>query len=196
MTVRLVLASGSPRRRAILDLLGLAYAVRPPTVSETLRVGQAPEVEADRLAVEKALATPAERDELLLAADTLVALDDEILGKPEDPAHALRMLARLQGRRHEVFTGLALSLNGSTCSGVARTEVWFRSLDEAECAEYVATGEPLDKAGAYGIQGLGAALVERIEGEYFNVMGLPVQLFLSLLGRFGLRYRFGCLETV
>ncbi len=153
-----------------------------------------PEDEARRLAVAKAAATVSDPGELVVAADTLVALDDEILGKPVDPADAFRMLMRLQGRRHEVFTGLAVSLNGRIEAEVAITSVWFRLVDGAECAEYVATGEPLDKAGAYGIQGLGAALVQRIEGEYFNVMGLPVQLLLSLLDRFGLRYAYGSLE--
>ena len=131
---------------------------------------------------------------MILAADTLVVLGEEILGKPVDEADALRMLMKLQGRRHEVHTGLALRFGDRIESDVAVTSVWFRSLDAAECEEYVASGEPLDKAGAYGIQGLGAVLVQRIEGEYFNVMGLPVQLLLSLLARFGLRYAFGSLE--
>jgi septum formation protein len=104
------------------------------------------------------------------------------------------MLMKLQGRQHEVHTGLALRFGDRIESDVAVTRVWFRPLDAAECEEYVATSEPLDKAGAYGIQGLGAVLVERIEGEYFNVMGLPVQLLLSLLARFGLRYAYGRLE--
>ena len=131
---------------------------------------------------------------MILAADTLVVLGEEILGKPVDEADAVRMLMKLQGRKHEVHTGLALRLGERIESDVAVTRVWFRSLDAAECEEYVASGEPLDKAGAYGIQGLGAVLVQRIEGEYFNVMGLPVQLLLSLLARFGLRYAYGRLE--
>lgn len=192
--MKIVLASGSPRRREIFELLALDCVVRPPDVEETILEGRSPEEEARRLAVAKAAASVTEPGELVVAADTLVALDDEILGKPVDPADAFRMLMRLQGRRHEVFTGLAVSLDGRIEAGEAITSVWFRSLDAAECAEYVATGEPLDKAGAYGIQGLGAALVQRIEGEYFNVMGLPVQLLLSLLDRFGLRYAYGSLK--
>ena len=192
--MKIVLASGSPRRREIFELLALDCVVRPPDVEETILEGMGPEEEARRLAVAKAAATVSDPGELVVAADTLVALDNEILGKPVDPADAFRMLMRLQGRRHEVFTGLAVSLNGRIEAEVAITSVWFRPLDAAECAEYVATGEPLDKAGAYGIQGLGAALVQRIEGEYFNVMGLPVQLLLSLLDRFGLRYAYGSLE--
>ncbi len=191
----LVLASGSPRRREILELLGLEHEVRPPAVDEQLRSGEDPGVEARRLAVEKASATAGDRDDLILAADTLVVLGEETLGKPVDEADAIRMLMKLQGRRHEVYTGLALRAGSRIESGVAVTRVWFRSLDAAECEEYVASGEPLDKAGAYGIQGLGAALVQRIEGEYFNVMGLPVQLLLSLLARFGLRYAYGSLEA-
>jgi septum formation protein len=106
------------------------------------------------------------------------------------------MLGSLQGREHDVYTGVAVMLDGRIEAAVAVTRVWFRSLDASECAEYVATGEPLDKAGAYGIQGLGAVLVRGIEGEYFNVMGLPVQLLLTLLERHGLRYAYGRLEAV
>jgi septum formation protein len=190
----LVLASASPRRSEILDLLGLSYEIRAPLTTESLTDGESPGTEAERLAREKAAAVPSRPGELILAADTLVATGDRVLGKPRDGRDAVRMLMQLQGRRHEVFTGLALLLNGRAESGVAATSVWFRSLDAAECEEYVASGEPLDKAGAYGIQGLGASIVERIEGEYFNVMGLPVQLLLSLLLRFELRYAFGCLE--
>ena len=192
--MKFVLASGSPRRREILYLLGLEHEVRPPDVDERLRPGEAPGVQARRLAVEKASSTAADGDDLILAADTLVVLGEEILGKPIDEADAVRMLVKLQGRQHEVHTGLALRFGDRIESDVAVTRVWFRSLDAAECEEYVASGEPLDKAGAYGIQGLGAVLVQRIEGEYFNVMGLPVQLLLSLLARFGLRYAYGRLE--
>ena len=192
--MKVVLASGSPRRREILYLLGLEHEVRPPDVDERLRPGEAPGVQARRLAVEKASSTAADGDDLILAADTLVVLGEEILGKPVDEADAVRMLMKLQGRRHEVHTGLALRFGDRIESDVAVTRAWFRSLDAAECEEYVASGEPLDKAGAYGIQGLGAVLVQRIEGEYFNVMGLPVQLLLSLLARFGLRYAYGSLE--
>lgn len=190
----LVLASASPRRREILDLLGLRYEVRVPEVPEVLRERERPDVAAARLAIEKVSAVPAAAGELILAADTLVALGDETLGKPWDRGDAMRMLERLQGERHEVYTGLALSAAGRLETGVAVTSVWFRALDEVERQEYVGTGEPLDKAGAYGIQGFGAAIVERIDGEYFNVMGLPVHLLLSLLSRFDLRYAFGRLE--
>ena len=194
--MRLVLASSSPRRREILALLGLDHEVRPPNVEEILEPGAPAGREAQRLAVQKSEATAVEPGELVLAADTLVVLDDEIMVKPADGADAVRMLMRLQGRPHTVYTGLALRTTERVEAGAAVTRVWFRSLVEADCEEYVASGEPMDKAGAYGIQGLGAALVERIEGEYFNVMGLPVQLLISLLGRFGLRYAFGTLEEM
>lgn len=193
--MRLVLASGSPRRREILRLLSLEHETRLAAVDEELRPGEDARIEARRLAVEKASAIPCGPEEVILAADTLVVLGDEILGKPTDEADAVRMLMRLQGRRHEVFTGLALRVGSRIEADIAVTRVWFRSLDAAECEEYVGSGEPLDKAGAYGIQGLGAVLVQRIEGEYFNVMGLPVQLLLSLLARFGLRYAYGSLEA-
>lgn len=193
--MKLVLASGSPRRREILHLLGLAHEVRPPKVEETLRPGEGPSAAARRLAVDKATAGRAAPNELILGADTLVVLGTEILGKPADATDAVRMLLTLQGRDHEVYTGLALRIGGRVEADVAVTRVWFRSLDAAECEEYVGSGEPLDKAGAYGVQGLGAALVERIEGEYFNVMGLPVQLMLSLLLQQGLRYAYGRLEA-
>lgn len=193
--MRLVLASGSPRRREILRLLSLEHETRLAAVDEELRPGEDARIEARRLAVEKASAIPCGPEEVILAADTLVVLGDEILGKPADEADAVRMLMRLQGRRHEVFTGLALRVGSRIEADIAVTRVWFRSLDAAECEEYVGSGEPLDKAGAYGIQGLGAVLVQRIEGEYFNVMGLPVQLLLSLLARFGLRYAYGSLEA-
>lgn len=189
-----MLASGSPRRADILRLLGLSFEVRPAAAEERLCRGETPAEAARRLAVEKALAVAPQPDELVLAADTIVALDGDILGKPESPDDALRMLLRLSGREHTVFTGLALSRGDRLEVGVAATSVRFRRLAHPESAEYVATGEPLDKAGAYGIQGLGAVLVEHIEGDYYNVMGLPVQLFLELLSRFGVRYAYGRLE--
>lgn len=188
---RLILASGSPRRRDILTALGLAFEVRPPDVDETLRPGEGAAAAARRLAERKATAVEADPDALVLAADTIVVLDGELLGKPTGPNDAIAMLGRLAGRSHEVITGLALRLGAETRSVVARTNVIFRSLDHSEIAAYVATGEPLDKAGAYGIQGFGSALVERIEGDFFNVMGLPVPALLALLYDTGFRYLYG-----
>ena len=187
----LVLASGSPRRRDILTTLGLQFDVRRPDVDETLRPGEKADSAARRLAEEKATAVEADPDELVIAADTIVVLDGELLGKPSGPEEAAVMLGRLAGRCHDVITGLAVRLGADTRSVTARTSVRFRSLDPAEIAAYVATGEPLDKAGAYGIQGYGSALVERIEGDFFNVMGLPVPALLALLHATGYRYLYG-----
>lgn len=187
----LVLASGSPRRRDILAALGLAFDVRPPDVDESLHPGEGAAAAARRLAELKATAVEAEPGDLVLAADTIVVLDGDLLGKPAGPGDAAAMLERLAGRSHEVITGLALRLGAETRSAAALTTVTFRSLDRAEIAAYVATREPLDKAGAYGIQGFGSALVERIEGDFFNVMGLPVPALLSLLRDTGFRYLYG-----
>jgi len=190
----LVLGSGSPRRREVLARLGLEFEVRVPEIEEHLEAGEAPSRAAGRLSRLKALAVPRADGEVVLAADTLVALEGHTLGKPLDGADAVRMLARLAGREHSVFTGLTLVRGDRAETLVEETRVWIRPLARAECEEYVATGEPLDKAGAYAIQGFGAAIVERIEGDYFNVMGLPVNRLLTLLGRFGVRYAFGSLR--
>lgn len=188
---RLVLASGSPRRRAVLTALGLTFDVRPPEIDETVWDGESGAVAARRLAEEKAGAVAAEDEELVLAADTIVVLDGELLGKPAGRREAAEMLARLSGRDHVVITGLALRARNEIVSAATPTAVTFRPLDAEEIAAYVRTGEPLDKAGAYGIQGYGSALVERIEGDFFNVMGLPVPTFLDLLRALGFRYLYG-----
>lgn len=188
---RLVLASASPRRRDVLTALGLEFDVRAPEVDETLLPGEEAATAARRLAEEKAVAVKAGPDELVIAADTIVVLDGELLGKPSGRAEAAAMLERLGGRSHEVITGLALRTGVGVTSVAACTEVTFRPLDPDEIAAYVATGEPLDKAGAYGIQGYGSALVERIEGDFFNVMGLPVPALLALLRATGFRYLYG-----
>lgn len=193
MRSRLVLASASPRRAEILARLGIEFMVRPPDVTETVRAGELPAVAARRLAIEKAASVVRRPGELVLAADTIVALDGETLGKPAGQADAVEMLQRLAGRDHHVFTGLALRSDERIRSGVERTRVRFRPLARSECEEYVATGEPADKAGAYGIQGRGSALVDGIDGDFFNVMGLPVQLLLRLLEQQGIRYDFEAL---
>jgi septum formation protein len=187
---RLVLASRSPRRAEILRRLGLEFEVEPSDVDESLLPGESARDAAERLAGAKAAASVAP-GELVLACDTIVALGDEILNKPESAEDAVSMLGRLSGREHVVYTGIALATPERTETAVEATRVRFRRLSERERREYVATGEPMDKAGAYGIQAFGAALVEGIEGDYFNVMGLPVQRFLELLGRFGWRYAYG-----
>jgi nucleoside triphosphate pyrophosphatase len=190
VSIPIVLASASPRRRQLLELLGLTFDVAPADVDETWRNGEAPAAHAERLAREKA-ALRARPGAAVVGADTIVVIDGAILGKPADAAEARAMLRRLAGREHEVFTAVAVARGARLASGVARTAVRFRALDDATIAAYVATGEPMDKAGAYGIQGYGAVLVERIEGDYFTVMGLGLGLLVDLLGRVGLRYRFG-----
>jgi septum formation protein len=188
---RLVLASGSPRRRHVLEQLGLAFTVAPPPegVERGWDGAEAPEAFARELALAKGRAARArDGDALVVSADTIVVLDGEVLGKPAGPAGARAMLGRLAGREHVVHTGLALLSPGGDASGVESTAVLIRPLAPPEIDAYVATGEPLDKAGAYGIQGLGAALVESVRGCYFNVMGFPVARFLSLLEQLGYRY--------
>jgi len=194
MTVPIVLASSSPRRRQLLELLGLSFEVAPAEIDETWRNGEAPAAHAERLAREKA--TAVRRDEAaVVGADTIVVIGGEILGKPRDAAEARTMLRRLAGQGHDVFTAVAVAWRGTVVSGTQRTAVWFRPLDAETIAAYVATGEPLDKAGAYGIQGYGAVLVERIEGDYFTVMGLGLGLLVGLLARVGLEYRFGSVRS-
>ncbi|MEO8196536.1 MAG: Maf family protein [Thermoanaerobaculia bacterium] len=177
MPPRLVLASASPRRRALLADLDLAFTVRPPHTDESPRPFERPADLVSRLALEKAQALIAP-GELVLAADTIVVIDNEILGKPADEADARAMLARLSGRDHEVYTGVALADATATparlVSRVERTQVRIREMTSAEIAAYVAGGEPMDKAGAYAIQGWGALYVEAITGNYTNVVGLPI----------------------
>lgn len=190
----LILASASPRRREILDRLGLGFEVvpAPDHVEGDPARGEAPEAFAVRAARAKADAVAeGRRNAVVIAADTIVVVDGEVLGKPADPARAAAMLRRLAGRWHVVQTGVAIRApEGAAASGVESTTVWFRTLSDDEIDAYVATGESIDKAGAYGIQGLGAALVERIDGCYFNVMGLPVVRLLEVLGEAGWMYSF------
>lgn len=192
---RLILASGSPRRRQLLEQLGLAFEVRPSDVDERLLAGEGPAEAAERLARAKA-EHRADAGSLALGCDTLVAHGEAVLGKPDSAREAAAMLERLSGEEHTVHTGIALASPGRVESAVEATRVWFRQLSASECAEYAATGEPLDKAGAYGIQGFGAAIVDRIEGDYFNVMGLPIRRLLQLLEAFGWRYAFGTLQPI
>jgi len=190
----LVLASGSPRRRQVLEQLGVAFRVvpAPEGVETPWDCVESPPAFAERLARAKAAAVSAACPEaIVLAADTIVDLDGVVLEKPRDAAHAREMLARLAGRAHVVHTGAAVvCAGGGTVSGLESTAVRFRALDAALIESYVATGEPLDKAGAYGIQGYGAALVESVQGCYFNVLGFPVNRVLELLEQAGWRYTF------
>ena len=184
---RLVLASSSPRRKQLLEMLGLEILVQPAHVQEIPLPREAPEAYVRRLARDKARAVPGE---LVLGADTTVVLDGAVLEKPRDAEDAVAMLRRLQGRRHDVLTAVCLVSAAETFEAMDSTAVWFRAADDDMLRAYVATGEPMDKAGAYGIQGYGAFLVERIEGDFFGVMGLPIRLVLELLARAGRPYTF------
>jgi septum formation protein len=187
-----ILASASPRRRELLTLVGIAHTVVPADVDERVREGEAPVTYVERLAREKARAIASRNaGALVIAADTTVVLGEDILGKPESPADAERMIARLAGHTHEVCTGIAVEYQGRIASGVERVAVTFRTLTKDEIAAYVATREPLDKAGAYGIQGFGATIVERIDGDYFSVMGLGLRRLVALLEDVGITYHFG-----
>ncbi len=185
---RLILASASPRRRQLLEMLGLEITVRPSRIPEVRGADETPIAYVERLAREKAGSVPGE---LVLGADTTVLLDAQLLEKPTDEIDALRMLRLLQGRSHSVITAVALQAHGIMRQATDVTAVTFRPCSDAYLRDYIATGEPMDKAGAYGIQGYGAALVERIDGDFFGVMGLPVRLVLRLLEEAGVGYRFG-----
>ncbi|HEU4570287.1 MAG TPA: Maf family protein [Gemmatimonadales bacterium] len=188
MTKILTLASASPRRKQLLEMLGLPIRVAPAHIPEAPLPRETPEAYNRRLAREKARAVPGE---YVLGADTIVVLEHHLLEKPADAEDAVRMLTLLQGRTHEVISSVALAHNGTEEVRTDVTRVTVRPCDEAFLRAYVATGEPMDKAGAYGIQGYGAALVERIEGDFFGVMGLPLRLVLELLEGAGWGYRFG-----
>ncbi|HYV96340.1 MAG TPA: Maf family protein [Gemmatimonadaceae bacterium] len=189
--MKVVLASASPRRRELLELVGIKHEVCPADVDESVIAGESPPAYVERLAREKARAVaPRFPGAIIIAADTTVVLGDDILGKPADDADAVRMLARLSAHTHEVCTGIAAEYDGRVASAVERVAVTFRSLSPREISEYVATREPMDKAGAYGIQGWGASIVERVDGDYFSVMGLGLRRLVALLASVGVEYRF------
>jgi septum formation protein len=189
---RLILASQSARRAELLGRLGLRFDIIPADVDETYVDHEMPATHAERLAREKAITIAARNPgAVVIGSDTIVILDSDVLGKPRDNADAIRMLRRLSGREHDVFTGIAVATDHTVLSGLERVRVRFRHLDHADCEAYVQTGEPADKAGSYGIQGYGSALVEAIQGDYFAVMGLPVVRTLALLREAGWRYAFG-----
>ena len=181
MRPTLILASGSPRRRELLSSLGLPFTVCPPSVDETLRPEHPAEQEAVRLATEKAREAALRQDGVVVAADTLVAMGDEIFEKPKGPEEARAMLQRLRGREHRVVTGVVVINEASLWAGQRVTQVLMRSYTDAEIAEYVARGEPFDKAGGYAIQDSEFHPVERVLGCYCNVVGLPLGLLLALL---------------
>ena len=193
MTVpRVILASQSPRRRELLTLVGIPHEVRPADIDETYGPGEQPGPHAQRLAREKAAVVAAgEPDALVIAADTIVVVDGDVLGKPRDDAHAAQMLTRLSGRAHVVMTAVAVRWRGAERSSVEVVGVTFHPLTAQDIHAYIQTREPMDKAGAYGIQGYGATIVERVDGDYFAVMGLPLQRVVRLMQELGVRYRFG-----
>ena len=194
--LRVILASQSPRRRELLALVGITHEVCPADIDETYFPGEAPRDHAERLARGKAAVIAREApDAIVIGSDTIVVVDGDVLGKPADDAEAKRMLARLSGRSHVVMTAVAVIWRGETRSDVVEVGVTFHALQPSDIAAYVATREPMDKAGAYGIQGFGATIVERVDGDYFAVMGLPLQRMVRLLAELGVRYSFGPLAA-
>lgn len=186
---KLILASGSPRRRELLAGLGLEFEVWAADVDETVEDRLPPEEAVRVLAYRKASAVAnALRNGIVIGADTVVVLDGRILGKPVDRQDACDMLGRLQGRTHEVFSGVAVidASTGRNLVGHRSTLVHMRPLSDAEIKAYVRTGEPMDKAGSYAIQGIGSTIVDRIDGDYFTVVGLPMELLASMLTSFGI----------
>lgn len=196
VTPHVVLASQSPRRRELLTLVGIEHEVRPADIDEAYWPGENPRDHAERLASEKAAAVAEEMpDALVIGSDTIVVVDDDVLGKPRDDAHAAQMLARLSGRTHVVMTAVAVRWRGVVSSDVEEVRVTFHPLRLTDIVSYIATREPMDKAGAYGIQGYGATIVSRVEGDYFAVMGLPLQRLVRLMADLGVRYKFGDLTA-
>jgi septum formation protein len=193
--MRVILASQSPRRRELLTLVGILHEVQPADINETPLPNEAPVPHTERLARDKARVIAArEPGAVVIAADTIVVIDGAILGKPADALDARAMLRRLSGRTHDVYTAMAVAIGAQVETEVVRVSVRFRTLDDDTITRYVATGEPMDKAGAYGIQGFGATIVEHIEGDYFAVMGLSLVTVVRLAERMGITYQFGPLQ--
>ena len=185
--VDIILASQSPRRKELMGQIGLKFKVVSPNVDEHVEGNPSPAQLVEELSLRKAQAVARQTggDELIIAADTVVALEGTVLGKPEDERDAFSMLSALSGNRHYVYTGVTVIRGGRVEAQHEVTTVTFRELEPDEISHYIATGEPMDKAGAYGIQGLGALLVSGIDGDYFNVMGLPVYRLGRMLAGFG-----------
>lgn len=179
----LILASGSPRRRQLLSLFKIPLTVRAADIDETMDPAADPRQEVARVSRLKALAVPRGEDDVVLAADTIVVCQGRVLGKPGDEEEAFRMLTLLSGRDHQVMTGCTLVRGEKVLSFTEVTDLHFRELTEKEIRSYIATGEPMDKAGAYGIQGGAALFCRRMEGDYYNVMGLPVCRVWQALGQ-------------
>lgn len=185
----IVLASGSPRRKQLLEMLGVKnLEIIPAVGEESAPEGLGPDELVICLARQKAeeVAQKRSADDVIIAADTIVWVDGTVYGKPHDEAHAKRMLQSLSGRQHEVYTGVCVIHEGRTVCGFERSAVCFRELEDSEIDAYIATREPMDKAGAYGAQGKAALFVKGIDGDFFNVMGLPVLLLSRMLQHFGI----------
>lgn len=188
MVLPLILASGSPRRRELLATLGLPYVVQSSDVDESYEAGMEPGAIVEELSLRKAVAVADQTTSgLVLGSDTIVVLDNQVLGKPQDETDAFAMLRALTGREHTVYSGVALVDASTRRSEVSHssTKVRIRSMSDEEIRAYIATKEPMDKAGSYAIQGIGATIVEGIVGDYFTVVGLPLGLTADLLKRFG-----------
>ena len=184
MKREIILASASPRRKELLEKLDLEFSVCPADIDESLLPDEDAGMYPLRTAVQKAVAVAKTAENaIIIAADTVVVLDDRILGKPKDEKEAKEMLQRLSGREHIVITGIGVvdTVSGRTLSATEQTIVYFHTLEEEEIDAYIASGECMDKAGSYGIQGKGSLLVRKIDGDYFNVMGLPLSKLYRLL---------------
>ena len=172
--MQLILASGSPRRKELLSLFGIPFVIRAADIDETMDENKAPFDEVARVSRLKAMAIPRTEDDIVIAADTIVVCQGRVLGKPHDEAQAQEMLELLSGRDHQVMTGCTVLRGAQAETFTEVTDLHFRELSETEIHRYIASGEPMDKAGAYGIQGGAALFCQRLEGDYYNVMGLPV----------------------
>ena len=184
--MNVILASQSPRRRELLGLTGLDFTVRVADIDESMDAAKAPFDEVARVSRLKALAVAREPDDVVIAADTIVVCGGKVLGKPRDEEDALRILSLLSGRQHEVMTGMTVLRGDEVITHTEVTKIHFRELLPAELRAYIATGEPMDKAGAYGIQGGAALFADQMEGDYYNVMGLPVCRLAMILRSLGL----------
>lgn len=185
----IILASQSPRRKELLTQMGLTFDILPAQGEEDADTSLPPAEYVKQLALQKAaeVAAKCNPEDLVIGADTIVVLDGKILGKPKNAAHAFKMLSNLSTRRHTVYTGLALIQGEKQMLGVEATQVRFCNLTEQEILSYISTGEPMDKAGAYGIQGRGALLVDSIQGDFYNVVGLPICRLGRMLAGFGIK---------
>ncbi len=187
--MEIILASASPRRKELLVRMGLEFTVRTASHDETMDPGKAPQEEVKRVSALKAKAVKAlcKEDDLIIAADTVVVLGDTLMGKPATEEEAYAMLKSLSGKEHRVITGLSVTQGEKEETVSVSTNIRFRALADEEIYAYIRSGEPMDKAGAYGIQGLGGLFVESLQGDYYNVMGLPICTLAEILRRFGVK---------